>query len=118
MVQEGPIMLPLDQILAVVLLTASPGAGQPAEMKQSFQALRLPLQSLAIQWELLDAREIKFLHILERPEEFTADLSLLRRRYHDLKNAPPLCDSNRFPDRTTANELLAFNRAYRQHLDV
>ena len=28
-----------------------------------------------------------------------------------------MCDAQRFPDRNTVNELLAFNRAYRRHLD-
>jgi hypothetical protein len=42
---------------------------------------------------------------------------MLRRRYQDLKDAPPLVDCQRFPDRSTISDLLAFNRAYRQHLD-
>jgi hypothetical protein len=43
---------------------------------------------------------------------------MLRRRYQDLLDAPPLADSLRFPDRPVVNDLLTFNRAYRQHLDT
>ena len=74
------------------------------------------MQSLAVKWEILDAREVRY--ILARQEDFAADLNLLRRRYHDLANAPALADSQRFPDRAVVNDLLASNRAYRQHVDV
>jgi len=29
-----------------------------------------------------------------------------------------VCDSLRFPDRAAVTDMLSFNRAYRQHLDV
>jgi hypothetical protein len=54
---------------------------------------------------------------MARSEDWENDIALLRRRYQDLKDAPRLCDAQRFPDRNTVNELLAFNRAYRRHLD-
>jgi hypothetical protein len=34
-----------------------------------------------------------------------------------LGDAPPLHDCLRFPDRAVVNDLLSFNRAYRQYLD-
>ncbi len=79
-----------------------------------YTALRRTCQEVAVRWEILDPREVRY--ILARPEDFTADLNLLRRRYQDLDDAPPLADCLRFPDRDTINEFLAFNRAYRQHL--
>jgi hypothetical protein len=106
-------MLPYDYVLAVALLTASPGA---AENEHPPAALRLPVQELAIRWEILDSRELRY--ILARPEDFASDLNLLRRRFRDLFNAPALADCQRFPDRPVVNELLSFNRAYRQHIDV
>jgi hypothetical protein len=81
-----------------------------------FPGLQLPLKGLAVQWEILDPREVNY--ILARPEDFVSDLNLLRRRFHDLEYAPPLHDCYRFPDRAMVNDLLAFNRAYRQHIDV
>ena len=56
-------------------------------------------------------------YVLTRGEDFPSDLKLLRRRYADLCDAPPLYDCMRFPDRSLVNDMLAFNRAYRQHLD-
>jgi hypothetical protein len=78
--------------------------------------LRLSLQTLAVELEILDPREVRY--ILARPGDFVTDLNLLRRRYHELATAPALADALRFPDRATVNELLAFNRSYRQHIDL
>jgi hypothetical protein len=55
---------------------------------------------------------------MARPEDFAADLKLLQRRYNELANAPPVGDCTRFPDRSIVNEMLAFNRTYRQHMDA
>jgi hypothetical protein len=107
-------MFPLNYALAVALLTAPPEAAElPAA--EEFATVRPTLQALAISWEILDPREVRY--VLTRPEDFGADLKLLRRRYQDLFDAPPLCDGLRFPDRGLINEMLSFNRAYRQHLD-
>ena len=63
-----------------------------------------------------DLREARY--ILARQEDFSADLNLLRRRYRELSGAPAVADSRRLPERPLVNDLLAFNRAYRQHIDV
>jgi len=81
-----------------------------------FRTLGPAVQSLALRWELLDAREARY--VLARPEDFAADLKLLQRRYRDLAHAPPLADALRFPDRATVSELLAFNRSYRQCMET
>lgn len=109
-------MLPLDYLLAVVLLTAPPGPTDTAEVPGLFPALRLPLRALAVDLEILDPREVRY--ILARPEDFAADLKLLRHRYQELGTAPAVDDALRFPERTTVNELLAFNRNYRRRLDL
>jgi hypothetical protein len=112
----GCAMLGLDYVLALALLTAPPGTGDAAGPVPAYVTLRPALQAVALQWEILDPREVRY--ILSRPEDFSADLNLLRRRWRDLADAPPLCDGIRFPDRDTVNALLAFNRAYRQHLSL
>ena len=109
-------MFRLDYLLAFTLLTAPPDAAEPIDTPEVFVTLRPALQTLAVEWEILDPREVRY--ILSRPEDFHSDLNLLRRRYHDLADAPNLSDCLRFPDRATVNELLSFNRAYRQHIDV
>jgi hypothetical protein len=108
-------MFPLDYVLAVALLTAPPDVPDPPEAFQAFATVRPTVQSLAIAWEILDPREVRY--VLTRPEDLATDLKLVRRRCHDLADAPPLCDCGRFPDRALVNDLLSFNRAYRQHLD-
>ena len=109
-------MFPIEYLLAAALLTSPPEAASVSLTPGLYATLRPALQGLAVQWEILDPREVRY--ILARAEDFTADLNLLRRRYQDLADAPPVADCQRFPERTTINDLLAFNRAYRQHLDV
>src|SRR5438552_271105 len=108
-------MFSYEYLLAVALLTVPPEAA-PSAGATLDPLLRLTVQGLAVQWEILDPREVRY--ILARPEDLSGDLNLLRRRYQDLVNAPVLNDCLRFPDRATVNDLLGFNRAYRQHVDV
>lgn len=103
-------------LTAVILLTAAPDSAESLPAPDVFPHVGPTLQTLAVQWELLDPREVRY--VLARPEEFTADLQLLRRRYYELADAPDLNDCQRFPDRTSVNEMLAFNRAYRRHIDI
>ena len=102
-------------VLAAALLTTPPEVTEPPLDAADWPAVQEAVQSLAVQWEILDPREVRY--VMARPEDWENDLTLLRRRYQELKDAPKLCDSQRFPDRGTVNELLAFNRAYRRHLD-
>jgi len=113
--QEKKAMFPLDCVLAVALLALPPDTSDGAEAADTFATVRPTLQQVAVSWEVLDPRETKY--VLTRGEDFLSDLKLLRRRYQDLSEAPPVADSFRFPDRQLVNELLAFNRSYRQHLD-
>ena len=108
-------MFPLNCALAVALLTTPSDQIESAAAAEEFTHVRPTLQKVAISWEILDPREVRY--VLTRTEDFNADLKLLRRRYRELADAPPLCDCVRFPQRTLINELLSFNRTYRQHLD-
>ncbi len=109
-------MFTYEFLLAASLLVQSPDTIDGAPAPELFPVVRLPLQVLAVEWEILDPREVRY--VLARQEDFTSDLNLLRRRNAELSDAPPSQDCARFPERTTVNEFLAFNRAYRQHLDV
>ena len=106
----------LEYLLAVALLTSPPDAANPVINAPLHARMKPALQALAVQWEILDRREVHY--ILARPEDFQADLNLLRRRYQDLADAPALNDNLRFPNRETINDFLAFNRAYRQNLTI
>ena len=105
----------LSYVLAVVLLTAPPGSLDPPNRPALFKFVCGPLREVAEGWEILDPREVRY--ILARPEDLAGDLDLLRRRLRDLATAPALADCHRLPDRKTINDLLAFNRAYRQQID-
>jgi hypothetical protein len=108
-------MLTFDYLLAAVLL-AGPADRDVPVGPELFGTVGPAVQQLALKWEILDPREVRY--VLTRPEDFAADLKLLQRRYHELANAPPVSDCLRFPDRAVVSELLAFNRAYRQQMDA
>jgi hypothetical protein len=109
-------MAPINSVLAIALLTAPPWPPDARDVQNLFETMKGPLQALAVKWEILDPRESRY--ILARQDDFVADVNLLRRRYHELANAPAVADSRRFPERALVNDLLAFNRAYRQHIDI
>ena len=104
-------------ILAAALLAGSgpPQIHHPEFLHARFPTLRYTLTALALDAEILDVRETRY--VLSREEDLLSDLRMLQRRYADLADAPALCDSLRFPDRSTVNELLVFNRAYRSYLE-
>jgi hypothetical protein len=107
-------MVPLDYVLAVAALTVAPASQDRPAVAKELVPLRSALREVALAWELLDPRELRY--VLAGDEDLGADLDFLRRRRHDLAGAPFLMDCWRFPDRNVASDLLAFNRAYRQHL--
>lgn len=102
--------------LAITLLTTPPGVIEQQPTPDRWPALQQALHQTAIEWEILDPRETRY--VLARVEDFDADLNLLRRRYEELADAPRVADATRFPDRRTANDLIRFNRSYRKHLDT
>jgi hypothetical protein len=108
-------MLTMDYVLAAALLTTPPDA-ELSVNANLFSAVGPAIQKLALTWEILDPREVRY--VLARPEDFAADLKMLQRRYIDLAGAPPLHDSDRFPDRATVTEMLTFNRAYRKQMET
>jgi hypothetical protein len=107
-------MLPLDYALAVTLLTAAPDTPTPPDAAQQFATVLPTAQSVAISWELLDAREHK--DMLRKPEDMADQLKTLRQRRLDLADAPLVDDSQRFPYRPLINELIDFNREHRKRL--
>src|SRR5204862_3037887 len=90
-------MLTFDYLLAAVLL-AAPADRDVAVGPDLFGTVGPAVQQLALKWEILDPREVRY--VLTRPEDFAADLKLLQRRYPELANAPPVNDCLRFPDRS------------------
>jgi hypothetical protein len=103
-------------LVAASLLTTPPDVPEPPIAADEWPVVQEALQSLAVEWEILDPREVRY--VLARADDFENDLNLLRRRYQELRDAPKLADCQRFPERATVTELLAFNRAYKRFLDA
>jgi hypothetical protein len=107
-------MFNFKYVLAAALLTAPPDSPDLADPASVYQALGPAFQAVAVEWEILDPRETRY--ILAQSQDFQADLKLLRGRVRDLVNAPRLEECLRFPERSLVNELMAFNRAYHNDL--
>lgn len=106
---------PVMYLMAMLLLAAAPGTPEPEINAEDWPMLRSALHEVAIEWEILDPRELRY--VLSRREDFTSDIELLRRRYVELRDAPKLAESERLLERNLVNEMLAFNRSYRRHLE-
>ncbi len=81
--------------MAISLLVAPPGTPYPDIPAEEWSGLQTAIHHIAVSWEIMDPREVKFL--LTRQEDMNEDLNLLRKRYHDLQDAPRVNDSLRFP---------------------
>jgi hypothetical protein len=108
-------MAPSDLILAAALLTAPVNTPEQTPAEENWPAVRDALHKTAVDWEIMDPRETRY--VLAAREDFEPDLNLLRKRYGELADAPKLADARRLPDRRTVNELIRFNRAYRKTLE-
>jgi hypothetical protein len=104
-----------DLLLAVALITAPPGTPEQTPPEDRWPKVREALHKTAIDMELMDARESRYM--LATRDDFEADLNLLRKRHVDLADAPKLADCQRLPERRTVGELIKFNRAYRKNLE-
>src|SRR5439155_24908127 len=100
--------------LALALVTSPPGTPLPPFPPEEWPAVRAAIVGLAVEWEILDEREERFVRL----EDLAADVDALRRRRRDLVNAPPLRDALRIPAKTIAEERLTVNRAYRRPLET
>lgn len=100
---------------AASLLVVCPGTPFPDVEREEWPMVQAAVWTVAINWEILDPRETNFL--FNRYEDMKNDLDILRRRNHDLKGAPLVNDSKRFPERSAVNEMISFNRALRNHID-
>jgi len=99
----------LELALAVALLTAPPDTFELPNPGAAHAVLAPAVKWLALEWELLDPREVDY---LKNAEDFASDLKLLQGRFGELHNAPRAADANFFPNRDLVNDLLAFNRNF------
>ena len=104
-----------DLITAILLISGEPGIYSHPPTEADWPALRGSVHKVATAWEILDPRECSY--VFHRLGDYQSDLDMLRRRNVELRDAPRLCESERFPARQWVSELCWFNRKYRMHLD-
>ena len=64
-------------VLAAALLTTPPGIPDPAPDAADWLAVAEAMQTLAVEWEILDPREVRY--VLARLDDWDNDLTMLRR---------------------------------------
>ena len=107
----------LSEFILAAMLLLSPLEISYSEKSIQDEADLSPfVQSIALNFEILDPREHQY--ILLRSSDFQSDIKLLKKRYNELYDAPLVFDCMRFPDRIVIQEMLGFNRAYRHHLSA
>ncbi len=113
---EGWAMTPSDLLLAAMLLSAPFGTPEQQPSAERWPSIQNALHEKAIEWELLDPREIRY--VLAKIEDFQEDLDFIRKRRAELLEAPLIGASNQLPDRRVVNDYIQFNRAYKKHLET
>jgi hypothetical protein len=103
-----------ELMLAAMLLTTPPGTPEASPPEERWPAIRQSVQALALEWEILDKAELKYIFAEHR--DFAIDLDILRRRVVELADAPRIAEAYRFPDRRYSAELIQFNRGFRASL--
>lgn len=109
-------MTATDLLLAAVLLGAPADTPEPLPPEDRWPALRDAVHKLALEWEIMDPRETRY--VFANRADFAADLNLLRKRAADLADAPKLAACARLPERRAVNELVKWNREYRRQLEA
>lgn len=106
---------PSDLLIAATILDAPRDTPVPEFEHAQWLKVRGAIHAVARQREIMDEREERYL--CAQKEDFVNDIDILRKRNVDLMDAPKLVDLNRFVDRGTANDLLRFNRAFKQEIE-
>ena len=103
------LTFPLHLLIATVALTTPPEIeiGKPPAPVQV-------LQVAAVGLEILDRRECHY--YLADDSQLEYDLMAMRRRFAEVRDAPPLCDAIRFPSAEYCREMRGRNYAYEQWL--
>jgi hypothetical protein len=105
-----------NYVLAVALITSPEDVShsffEPGDV--SYLGKNWPvaenIQNLALDWELLDPLEKRY--VLTNPVDFERDVKSIQVRYEKLHDAPFIVDANRFGTRDLAFEAKTFNVAY------
>lgn len=102
-------------LIALALLTTPPCQEIKEVEKHDSFLVRMNLRQLSLQMDIIDESEDYMK--TEGHIWFESQVDLLRGKYYDVKDAPPIIDEMRFPDRETLRPLIAFNRQYKAHLE-
>ena len=107
-------MFTYELALAAVLVASPDDSWNQVQLSTWRLGLQPTLRALAIEAQILDAREL--IMAGDQENAFLHDLQCLQNRYADLLDAPFLQECDRFSPRPQIGDYLNFNRTYREHL--
>ena len=102
----------MNVVVAVALLTGRPGL---LESGSNFAEIAPVLRSVAVEMEILDPRETRYVFV--DVSDFQENLDMVRRRWWELRGVGYLDRVAELPGGRVAGEACVFNRAYRRFLD-
>lgn len=100
--------------LAIALITTSPEVPDPLPHPDDWEALSAALIAKSVELDLVDKGEIW--HPFTDKDNWEFDLNGVRRRYQELKDAPPLSDAKWWPSQKELHGPRSFNLTYQFNL--
>lgn len=107
-------MTALELGLAILLLMTPPDTVELTDAAALHRLVAPAMRYVAMQWEILDPRETDY---LKNGQDFASDLKLLQVRFEQFQGMPLVADAYRFPGRDLVNDMLSFNRSYREGIN-
>lgn len=102
-----------DKAIGITLLSLPKGTPLGTLNPELKALISISIQEVALDLEIMDPRERRYIMVPQKDEDMQTDLDMLRVRQIDFKDAPPLSDTERLPERAYANQLCSFNRSFR-----
>jgi len=104
-----------DPAYASLMMRADARIEEPVPDVRAWPLMQLSFRFAAVRWQLYDLNELSYK--FTNREAFPEDISELRARFEELKDAPPLEDADRIPNRDYLHQKIQFNRRLRKNLD-
>ena len=108
--------LPSDLLYVQMLLMTPADIKEPVPDEEQWPSIRAAFLKVSMDWQILDERECRY--YMAKRDDFQGDLTILRNRYQEFKDLPKVEEAGWLPPCDISAKLIAFNRAYKSHLET
>lgn len=106
--------LAYSYLLAASLITSP----NPVEFHKTQLELIPAVVAVSLELELIDPKEAPWFLMVTGDDDFKWGLDRSRGRWVELKDAPRISEAKLFPSQSELTPLMAFNRQYRDYIDI